>query len=200
MFSSVLSALETEAFLLRAPCLSDVDALFTEVFSDPCTMRFLSFEQHRSVDETRALVTGIIEAHQHGQRLAFFLICKRTNSIFAIFWLEIFPPQIEVGLITNRNSQCKNRRGSLRFFRMFIAKLLSLPGIFRICAFCATDGPSWHAMERIGFTCEGRLKYYELRPNHAVPYADCFLYAMTRRPPRPTVLDDCPIRDALFLI
>jgi ribosomal-protein-alanine N-acetyltransferase len=62
-----------------------------------------------------------------------------------------------------------------------VAWLKTLPGIFRIWATCDTENfASVRVLEKVGLSCEGRLRRHTIRPNVSSTPRDTFVFAWVR--------------------
>jgi RimJ/RimL family protein N-acetyltransferase len=103
--------------------------------------------------------------------------------------IELRPnlPRVEFGVLISRQGGARRRRAGLHALRKLIDWLIAQPSIFRIEACCTVDGVAHRAMERLGFTLEGKLVNYGCLPNLGLAAPDAYLYALTRPVPPKTV-------------
>lgn len=172
--------IESDELLWRPPEPGDAQALFTEMFGDPETMRHVTYPLHRTLDDTRAFIALSEMEWKCGGQARWVLQDKATGRITALVELKPQPPRAEIGVMISRRGGARRRRAGLDSLRKFLRWLIAQPQIFRVFACCAVDGDAHSAMERLGFTLEARLTNYECRPNLLMPAGDSYLYAMTR--------------------
>lgn len=180
-----LQELRCAGLILRPVALSDADALFDQMFNDEETMRDLSVRRHSHVDETRQFINEALNGWQFGVLLRYVIACEKTGELTALVEVRPLLPRVEIGVVIARRGGTRRRRSGLVLLRTFIDWIIDQPGVYRLFATCAIDGKAQSCMERLGFTREGRLINYEARPNLGLEAADCYLFAITRKPPIP---------------
>ena len=73
--------LKTERLRLRKVKLADADAIFREYAQDPEVTKFVSWQAHRSLDETREYVRTCLLAWDTGKRFTgLSRAAKKTGS------------------------------------------------------------------------------------------------------------------------
>lgn len=172
--------IESDELLWRPPEPGDAQALFDEMFSDPQTMRHLTYRLHRTLDETRAFIALSELEWKAGAQARWVLQDKATGRLTALVELKPWPPRAEIGVMISRRGGARRRRAGIDSLRKFLRWLIAQPQIYRVFACCSVDGDAHSAMERLGFTLEAKLTNYEYRPNLPIPVGDSYLYAMTR--------------------
>ncbi|UIF88536.1 GNAT family N-acetyltransferase [Cupriavidus sp. UYPR2.512] len=172
--------IESDDLLMRPPEVGDAHMLFNEMLGDPTTTRDLSFKRHTQLDETLAFIEESAAGWRSGTLIRWVLELRASGRLTGLIELQPHPPRVEVGFIITRRDGARRLRAPLYALRKLLQWTLAQPPILRIYAHCAVDGDAHSAMERLGFTFEGRLTNFECRPNLGLPAADSYLYAMTR--------------------
>ncbi|MBQ7592168.1 MAG: GNAT family N-acetyltransferase [Clostridia bacterium] len=73
--------LETERLVLRPFREDDAEAMFRGWTSDPEVTEFLTWETHRSADETRGLLARWVSEYEKPERLNFAIEQKETGAL-----------------------------------------------------------------------------------------------------------------------
>lgn len=192
--------IESDELLLRPPEPRDAQALFDEMFSDPDTVRHLTYLRHATLDDTLAFIDMAQKDWQSGELPRWVLEDKASGRLTGMIELQPRPPRAEFGVIITRRGGARRRRAGLDALRKFLKWLIAQPQIYRVFACCAVDGNAYTAMERLGFTLEAKLTNYEARPNLGLPAGDSYLYAMTRPLAPPHVGDALAWMDQHFSV
>ncbi len=192
--------IESDELLLRPPEPRDAQALYDEMFSDPETMRHLTYVRHTCLDDTLAFIDMSQKDWESGALSRWVLEDKATGRLTGLIELQPRPPRAEFGVIISRCGGTRRRRAGLLALRKFLDWLIAQPPIYRVFACCAVDGNAHSAMERLGFTLEAKLTNYEARPNLGLVAGDSYLYAMTRSVTPPHMADTLPWMDRHFSV
>lgn len=192
--------IESNELLLRPPEPRDAQALYDEMFSDPDTVRHLTYLRHTSLDDTLAFIDIAQKDWESGALPRWVLEDKATGRIVGLIELQPWPPRAEFCFVISRRGGARRRRASLDALRKFLRWLIAQPQIYRVFACCAVDGNAHSVMERLGFTLEAKLTNYEARPNLGLAAGDSYLYAMTRPLKPPHVADTLDWMDRHFSV
>lgn len=171
-------SLETARLRLRRPVAADAESIFSRYSSDPEVLRYLSWPQHRSVDQTRAFLAFseaewgrwpagpyLIEARQDGRLLGGTGLAFET------------PQRAATGYVLARDAW---GRGYATEALRAIVELAGGLGLRRLYALCHTEHPaSWRVLDKAGFSREGVLRRHSEFPNLR-PGAPCDVFCYAR--------------------
>jgi RimJ/RimL family protein N-acetyltransferase len=161
---------------LRAPNAGDADALFDRVASDPEVTRYLSWQPHPDVAETRRVITTLFNIGTEESWLIevdgeVIGVCGRRRPQ---------PHEVEMGYCLGR-----------RWWRQgLMSEVVSLliddterdPGVYRISAYCHVDNAgSAGVLRHCGLTLEGRLARYSVFPNLSDEPQDVLMFGKAVR-------------------
>jgi RimJ/RimL family protein N-acetyltransferase len=169
---------ETERLLLRPPRTSDAGSLFEAYTQDIEVVRYLIWRPHRSLAETQEFIAGCILDRPGGSRLPYVLTLRNAPAR-AIGMLEARPRALllDIGYVLSRAHWGQGLMTEA--IRAFTDAALRIPGIFRVQATCDVDNrASARALEKSGFSLEGRLERYRVHPN--IKPRPSLLYARCR--------------------
>lgn len=173
------STLETARLRLRAPQRSDAEALFAAYTQDPEVARYMVWQPHASLENTRAFVQGCEAAWQAGSALPYILTSKAGGELIGMLEARPLGHVVNIGYVLARSHWGQGLM--VEALQAFTAIALDLPGIFRVEATCDVDNrPSARALEKSGFVREGRLARHTVHPNLSAEPRDCFIYAACR--------------------
>jgi ribosomal-protein-alanine N-acetyltransferase len=152
--------LETERLLLRGWEPDDVDSVFAYA-SDPEVTRFMAWDQHRSIEDSRAFL-DLLVAEQYGRHELDYCICRKSDPGTAIgglglYWRTPPPGTMELGYVLRRSAWGNGfapeagRRVIRHAFETTSAERIFAP-IF------AENAKSRRAAEKMGLAFEGVLR------------------------------------------
>lgn len=73
--------LETQRLLLRPFRTDDAEAMFSGWASDPEVTKYLTWNTHESIDDTRAILDQWIGEYEKPERLNFAIVLKETEQL-----------------------------------------------------------------------------------------------------------------------
>lgn len=172
-------AIETARLKLRAPDLSDAEAMFASYTQDPKVARYMVWQPHASLEATRDFVRSCAAAWQAGSALPYILTSKAGGELIGMLEARPLGHVVNIGYVLARSHWGQGLM--VEALQAFTAIALDLPGIFRVEATCDVDNrPSARALEKSGFVREGRLARHTVHPNLSAEPRDCFIYAACR--------------------
>jgi [ribosomal protein S5]-alanine N-acetyltransferase len=174
------SDLETERLALRAPDPADADRLFAHYTSDSEIVRYLPWQRHRAVEETRALIEqcALASVTRNGHLL---VIVRREKLDCPIGLLHLSGGVHSVSLGFGLVRQHWGHGYGSEVVSMAVTWLLRQPGVWRVWAYCdIANLASARVLEQAGLSYEGTLRRYAVHPNLSPEPRDCRLYARVR--------------------
>lgn len=172
--------LETERLVLREPKAADAAALFDTYTQDLEVARYTVWRPHTSIVETEEFIAGCIRGWLSGVRLPY-VIALRDVPDGAVGMLEARPLShlVDIGYVLGRPYWGKGLMPES--IKALVEAALRTPGIYRVQATCDVDNrASARALEKSGFSREGRLERYTVHPNVSSEPRPCFLYVRCR--------------------
>jgi RimJ/RimL family protein N-acetyltransferase len=170
--------LETDRLVLRAPRAEDARRVFERYASDPRVTRFLAWQTHRTVADTRAFLS-FCEAEWKRWPAGPFLIESRASGALLGSTGIAFetPQQAATGYVLAHDAwgfgYATEALGAMR-------DLAARLGVTRLYALCHPDHrASARVLEKCGFALEGTLQRYAEFPNiDPRVHADVLCYAV----------------------
>jgi RimJ/RimL family protein N-acetyltransferase len=174
-----LTRLTTERLILRPPTLTDADAVFLGYAQDPEVARYVHWEVHRSIDDTRAFLERFAAEGEREDNYPWMILRRSDERLIGGMHLRISPPRGEFGF--NLERAVWGSGYATEAARAVVDFAWTLPGIRRVQAMCHVDNTaSARVLEKAGLFCEARLERYALFPAFGNEPQDLFLYAVTR--------------------
>jgi ribosomal-protein-alanine N-acetyltransferase len=174
------SDLETERLVLHAPDPADADRLFAHYTSDPEIVRYLPWQRHRAVEETRTLIEQCASASatRNGHLL---VIAQREKPDCPIGLLHLSGEAHSVSLGIGLVRQHWGHGYGSKVVSATVTWLLRQPGVWRVWAYCdIANSASAQVLEQAGLSCEGTLRRYAIHPNLSPEPRDCRIYARAK--------------------
>jgi RimJ/RimL family protein N-acetyltransferase len=166
----------TERLELRRPTAADADAIFSRYAADPDVTRYVGWERHRSVIDTRAFLAfsdAEWDLWGTGPLLAF---TREDRRLVGSAGLAMETPyRAMTGYVFARDAW---GRGYATESLRAMVDLAAARGIVRLYAICHTDHEaSWRVMEKCGFEREGVLRRHTIFPNVSSTPCDVLSYS-----------------------
>lgn len=171
--------IETTRLALRRPTTADSSAIFQAYAQDSEVCRFMIWKPHADESTTRAFIESCIAAWDGGSRRAYIVAERISNDPLGMIEARVLGTTIDIGYVLARKHWGKGLMPEA--IDAVAAAALEQPAIFRVHAACDTENiPSQRALEKAGFTREGRLGRYTVHPNISPEPRACFMYAKCR--------------------
>lgn len=161
---------ELGRFTVRDVNLWDAPELFA-LFGDPQTVRYLGVPRLQSIGDAANLIQC------YGTSPTKWLAICEGPKFLGIVGLEVRGHQATLTLASNGIRQGFGRE----FSKPFLQWIFTHPTIWRVWSYVHVDNiPGQRVTERLGATCEGRLRRFEYFPNISDEPQDVYVYAITR--------------------
>ncbi len=171
--------LETERLVLRKMTLDDAGAVFAYA-SDPEVTRYVSWETHRSLEDSRAFLELVARKYEGGGEPDWGIVYKGDGRFVGTCGFVNWSPEharAEMGYVLHRDYW--GRGLMVEAVRAMIRFGFGRMDLNRIEARCiAENAVSTRVMEKAGMTYEGTLRQREFLKG---AYRDMKLYAILRR-------------------
>ena len=137
------------------------------------------WKPHASEVVTREFIASCVEAWKSGTRMPYVITERDSNAVIGMLECRMQGTAVDIGYVLARSHWGKGFMPEA--LQSLTGAALSNTGIFRVHATCDTDNiPSQRALEKSGFTREGRLERYTVHPNISSEPRACYMYAKCR--------------------
>ena len=172
-----LPDLETERLLLRKMCLYDAEDMFLYA-SDPELTRYVSWETHRSLEDSKSFLKFATEGYERGDFGSWGIVMKESGAFVGTCGLDVeYEPdhrRAELGYVISRDYW---ERGlmteAVKAVVHFGFEELSLNRIQ--ARYVAENRASARVMEKAGMTYESTLRQHEFLKKE---YQDVEIYSV----------------------
>ena len=172
-------SMTTTRLLLRKPCLADAEAIFAAYAADPEVVRYVTWQAHGSVEDTRGFLAYCESEWAEDHSYPYVLCSKEApENPFGMIHPRRRPKEVEFGYVLARAEWGKGYMSEALAAQL--DWVLRQPGVTRATAYCDIENAaSAHVMEEAGMTFEAEMKGYQVLPNRALAPRDCKLYVRT---------------------
>ncbi len=154
-----LPTLETERLILRKVTKDDLASMY-EYGSDPEVSKYVTWERHRSIDDTQAFLDFILNQYENGKLAPWAIEYKENGKMIGTIDFVDWQPALrigEIGYVLHRDywgrglmSEAAKRVIDFGFEEM---------DLVRIQAVCLPENKgSYRVMEKAGMEYEGTLR------------------------------------------
>ncbi len=177
--ANMVPVLDTARLRLRALRADDAAAIYA-YGHDSAVTRFVSWPQHRSLDDASAFLKYAAEAVSSGREVQWALARRDDDALIGTAGVRLQGHRVELGYVMARPHW---GRGYATEAATRIAEwALDNPGVVRVWAYCHVDNAaSARVLEKTGMAREGRLNAWVVFPNLDGAVGDCWCYARVRR-------------------
>ena len=174
--------------------MDDAPAIYARYASEPEVTRYLPWRPHRDVEETRAFLSGLLNALANGGAHGWIIETKEDCRLVGLVSMGIQSAR-EGDFLSTEEESCYDKVGfgyhlarsewgrgyAAEAARAVVDWALDQPRIFRIWTLCDIENEaSLRVLEKLGLQREGVLKRWSIRPNLSPEPRDSYCYAITR--------------------
>lgn len=150
---SLPEQIRTKRLWLRAPMLADAKAIFQSYGSDPEATRFMPWEAHQTVEETRDYLQSRLGGMRDGTHHYWLMVSTVHDTVIGMIGLVLDGTTAEVGFILARTEWGKGY--ATEALRAVIDATLGTARFERIWGYCDLDNvASARVMEKVGMERE----------------------------------------------
>jgi [ribosomal protein S5]-alanine N-acetyltransferase len=172
--------LTTTRLRLRCPVAADASTIFRSYTQDLEVCRFMIWRPHASESVTEEFLASCIKEWKTGTRLAYVITELHANVAIGMLEARTQGTTVDIGYVLARSHWGKGFMPEA--IQALTGAALRSSSVFRVQATCDTENiPSQRALEKSGFSREGRLERYTVHPNISSEPRACFMYAKCRQ-------------------
>ena len=172
------NTIETPRLVLRRLLLSDSEMMFRNWTSDENVTRFLRWDAHKTLEQTRIMIRQWLDGYQKDSTYYWGIYLKDGEMIGSIGVTVLSEWDLRGELGYKIGSRWWNQGYASEAAGAVIDYMYRNTDMQRIEAYCSVNNPaSAKVLEKIGMHREGLLRrFYKTREG----FHDCMLYAITR--------------------
>ena len=171
--------IETERLRLRRFLIDDANEMFQEWTSNENVTRYLTWERHKSVEQTKTYLFDVIVSYEQDNRYSWGIELKETGGLIGSIGASIkneSPRNASVGYCLGERFW--NKGYGTEALRAVIDYMFYDVNVNRLEAVHSVNNPaSGRIMQKAGMLKEGRLRQELIKDGK---YHDCDLYALVK--------------------
>jgi ribosomal-protein-alanine N-acetyltransferase len=159
--------------------MDDAEEIFHGYATDPEVTRYLVWEPHRSLADTRAFLRACMECWRGQSRFPWAITRGPDTASIGMIELRLDGHKADVGYVLAREEWGKGYMTEA--LTAVVEAAFALRDVYRVGAVCDVENiASARVMEKAGLVKEGVLKRYLMHPGAGSEPRDAFCYAKTR--------------------
>jgi ribosomal-protein-alanine N-acetyltransferase len=171
--------IQTKRLRLHRPVEADAEEIFARYATDPEVTRYLSFEPHRSLDDTLAFLRKTALRRQEDKGHEWLIRSRVSDQLLGSIGWGRCECRVQFGYCLARDAWGHGYATEAASEIVNVA--LAEPTIWRVEATCDTEHvASARVLEKAGLTFEGTLRRYTVLPNLGDVPRDMRCYAKVR--------------------
>lgn len=168
----------TERLTLRRPELTDAADIYAYAYDSEVT-RYMDWPTHKEIAESIAFLETCGPRWDAGDEYCWAITITPEDRVIGMIGCRVGGYAADFGYVLNR--ACWGCGYASEAAQAVVTWLAHLPGIYRIWATCdSQNSASVRVLEKVGLSCEGRLRRYTIRPNMSSTPRDTFVFAWVR--------------------
>jgi ribosomal-protein-alanine N-acetyltransferase len=173
-------SLRTRRLRLRPPVLKDAATIFKQYATDPKVTRFLTWQPHKSIVDTRAFLQRCAKVRKEGTHFPWVIVRSEDGKLIGMIEIGNDGHRVTVGYVLARPYW---GNGYMTEATKAIVKwCFTQPNIHRVWAFTdVRNRASRCVLEKAGMEKEGILRRWMMHPNLGDRPRDCYCYSIVRR-------------------
>ena len=170
---------ETSRLLAKPAAVSDAPVIFDDYARDPAVARYMTWEPHRSVDDTVEFLRRCERVWAEGSAFPWSLWHKQDGAFTGLIEVRPGAHGVDLGYALARRWW---RQGLMsEAVTSVVQWALGQPTIYRVWAVCDVENlASSRLLERVGMEREGVLRKWLMHPNMGQEPRDCLCYSIVR--------------------
>jgi len=173
------TVLDTPRLRLRKPVMSDAAPIFSKYAQDSEVTRFLSWQPHRTIQETEAFLRQCMAHWDEESSFGYVMVRKSDGGVLGTIGLKLQDHAASAGYVLAKRYWGRGYTTEALIALRDLA--LAQAHIYRFWAVCDVDNTaSARVMEKAGLSREGVLRRFLILPNLGTEPRDCYCYATVK--------------------
>lgn len=169
----------TNRLRLRPPELSDAETIFNSYATDAEVTRYLIWQPHKDIEETKAFLSRAAEGWLTGNDYSWAITLKETGELIGMVGLRIHEFKADLGYNLARRFWGKGF--ATEAVTAIVSWALAQPQIYRVWAMCDVDNPaSARVLEKVGMKREGIMRRSQMHRGVSNEPRDSYCYAIVK--------------------
>jgi [ribosomal protein S5]-alanine N-acetyltransferase len=169
----------TDRLRLRLPALSDAEAIFNTYATDPEVTRYLIWQSHKDIEETKVFLTRCVEGWSTGSEYSWAITLKESGDLIGMVGLRVHEFKADLGY--NLARKFWGQGFATEAVMPIVSWALAQPQVYRVWALCDVDNPaSARVLEKVGMKREGVMRRSQMHPSVSDKPRDSYCYAIVK--------------------
>ena len=172
--------LQTERLFLRRPVVEDAVPIFEQYAQDEEISRYLTWEPHKSIADTKSFLKRCRNSWQKGSAFPWTIIRKSDSQLLGMIEIvNIDQSGVSIGYVLARAFWGNGYMTEA--LRAVINWSLSQTDVYRVWAICDTENQSSaRVMKKAGMQKEGILRRWVKLPRFGEIPRDCYCFSIVK--------------------
>lgn len=171
--------LKTQRCYLRKLEIKDYSQLYENVYSDENVSRYMSWDKHKTPQETKDYLTLWQEYYKDPTECYWGIFLSDSDTLIGTVYLYPENKKAEIGFLSYcLGSQFWKKGYGTEMVKAVLEYGFNTIGYYSITALCAkSNAPSYKLLQRSGFTFDGCLRN---RDKTYLGYEDCYYFSILK--------------------
>jgi [ribosomal protein S5]-alanine N-acetyltransferase len=171
--------LQTSRLRLRKPTVPDAKTIFWSYTQDLEVCRYMVWEPHKSENDTLLFIEDCIHTWDANIHMPYILTKQDEDSAIGMLDVRVMGSMVDIGYVLAKSHWGNGFMPEA--IESLVHHVLSIQSVFRVQATCDVENSlSQRALEKSGFSREGRLERFTIHPNISPEPRACYMYAKCR--------------------
>lgn len=169
----------TDRLRLRLPLLSDAGAIFNTYATDSEVTRYLIWQPHKRVEETRTFLERCVDGWETGNEFPWVITAKDSGELMGMAGLRVRDFKADLGYVLGRRFW--GNGFATEAVTPIASWALAQPRIYRVWAMCDVENAaSARVLEKVGMKREGVMCRSQMHPGVSNEPRDSYCYAIVK--------------------
>jgi len=169
----------TDRLCLRRPTLSDAESIHDGYATDPEVTRYLIWQPHKHIDETKEFLRRCDEGWSTGSDYPWAITLKDSGELIGMVGLRVHEYKADAGYCLARKFWGKGF--ATEAATAIVSWALAQPQIYRVWAMVDVDNAaSARVLEKVGMEREGIMRRSQMHPGVSSEPRDSYVYAIVK--------------------
>jgi RimJ/RimL family protein N-acetyltransferase len=172
--------IKSERLLLRVPMMEDALPIFELYAQDQEVTRYLTFEPHQSITDTKVFLKRCIKSWKNGTSFPWTIVRRIDKQLIGMIEIvNIEHSGIQLGYVLAKNYWGNGYM--TESVNKIIGWAFKQKDIYRVWAVCDIENTdSAKVLEKSGMQKEGILRRWANLPNFGKKPRDCYCYSIVK--------------------
>lgn len=169
----------TNRLRLRPPAFSDAETIFNTYATDIEVTRYLIWQPHKDIEETKAFLERAIEGWSTENEFSWVITSKESGELIGMAGLRVRDFKADLGYVLGRHFW--GNGFATEAVTPIASWALAQPRIYRVWAMCDVENAaSARVLEKVGMKREGIMRRSQMHRGVSTEPRDSYCYAIVK--------------------